>query len=341
MSLLWSHAARRRRLLGAAALLAGAPLAVLAHHARPHVPRIYMIVYRGETPVEQGFRDWFRDNRLEAEFMVRSVDMDLSRVPALVAEARAWQADLVYTWATPVTLAVAGKEGAVDPARHVTDIPVLFTMVSAPVGAGLVRSLTSSQRNLTGVSHVVPVAMQMKAICQYRRFDRMAAIYNPNEVNSLVNIRDMRAEAERAGIAFTALPIPLDAQARPRADALPGMLAGLARDGADLLYLGPDSFLATQRLLVTETALALGLPVFSAVEVALRDGRALFGLVSGYVNVGRLTAHKAAQILYHRVKPAAIPIETPGTYSYLVNMDVARQLDMMPPARVLQVAEQI
>ena len=60
-------------------------------------------------------------------------------------------------------------------------------------------------------------------------------------------------------------------------------------------------------------------------------GSALFGLAS----------HKAAQILYHRVRPAALPVETPGTYSYLVNMDVARQLGMMPPARVLQFAEQI
>ena len=60
-------------------------------------------------------------------------------------------------------------------------------------------------------------------------------------------------------------------------------------------------------------------------------GSALFGLAS----------HKAAQILYHRVRPAALPVETPGIYSYLVNMDVARQLGMMPPARVLRFAEQI
>jgi putative ABC transport system substrate-binding protein len=264
--------------------------------------------------------------------MVRSVEMDASRVPALLEEARAWRADLIYTWGTPVSLAVAARE---------FDIPVVFTMVSAPIAAGLVQSLASSQRNLTGVSHVVPARQQMSAIRSYRRFDRIGAIFNPNEVNARVAMREMRVEAERIGAEFTPHPVPLDEQGQPRAAAIPEMLQEFAERKAQLIYIGPDSFIASQRILVTEAALALGLPVFSAAEVALRDGSALFGLVAGYKNVGRLTAHKVAQILYHRVKPAALPIETPGTYSYLVNMDVARQLGMMPPARVLQFAEQI
>jgi len=231
---------RRRRLLGAAAI---APAAG-AHHASQ--PRI-------------------KDNRLQADFVVRSVDMDASRVPALLEEASAWHADLIYTWGTPVSLTVAAGE---------------------------------------------------------------------------IDMREMRVKAGRVGAQFTPHPVPLDDQGQPRASAIPAMLQEFAAQKAQLIYIGPDS-IASQRILVTETALALGLPVFSAAEVALRDGSALFGLVAGYRNVGRLTAHKAAQILYHRVKPGALPVETPGTYSYLVNMDVARQLGMMPPARVLQFAEQI
>lgn len=326
---------RRRRLLGAAAVFA--PLAAIApvaraHGASPHVPRIYMILFRGETDVEAGFHQWFKDKHLQAEFMVRSVDMDATRVPGLLDEARAWQADLIYSWGTPVSLAVAAREFS---------IPVVFTMVSAPIAAGLVKSLATSRRNLTGVSHVVPARQQMSAILNYRRFDRIGAIFNPNEVNARVAMRDMRAEADRVGAEFTAHAVPLDDAGQPRADAIPAMLTGFAENKVQLIYIGPDSFIASQRILVTETAVALGLPVFSAAEVALREGSALFGLVAGYRNVGRLTAHKVAQILYHRVKPAALPIETPGSYSYLVNMDVARQLGMMPPARVLQFAEQI
>lgn len=323
---------RRRRMLGAAALLTAIGPAARAHHAKPHVPRVYMILYRGETEVETGFRQWFADHQQEAEFLVRNVDLDARRVPALLQEARAWHADLIYTWGTPVSIAAAAAE---------YEIPIVFTMVSAPIAAGLVRNLASSQRNLTGVSHVVPARLQMNAIRNYRHFDRIGAIYNPNEINAKVSMRDMHAEAERVAADFICRPLPLDDNGQPRAEAIPAILKEFAEIGVQLLYMGPDSFMASQRKLLTETAVELGMPVFSAAEVALRDGRALYGLVAGYNNVGRLTAHKAAQILYHRVKPAALPIETPGSYSYLVNMDVARQLGTMPPARVLQIAEQI
>jgi len=322
---------RRRRLLGAAALCA--PLAALAPAANAaRVPRIYMILFRGETDVETGFRQWFREKRLDAEFLVRSVDMDPGRVPAMLEEARAWQADLIYSWGTPVTMAVAANE---------FHIPIVFTVVSAPIAAGLVPNLASSQRNLTGVSHVVPAGLQMNAIRNYRRFRRIGAVYNQNEINAKVSMRDMGAEAERLGIEFTCHAVPLNEEGQPRPDAIPEILKDIAAKGAQLIYIGPDSFMASQRKLLTESAVELGLPVFSPVEAALRDGRALFGLVAGYINIGRLTAHKAAQILYHRVNPSALPIETPGSYSYLVNMDVARKLGMMPPARVLQFAEQI
>ena len=118
----------------AALMAAAAPLSALAHHGQPHIPRIYMILYRGETPVEQGFSEYFADQKLETELIVRNVELDTSRVPALLAEARALGADLIYTWGTPVTLAVAGKEGEVNPDVHETEIPIVFTMVAAPRG---------------------------------------------------------------------------------------------------------------------------------------------------------------------------------------------------------------
>jgi len=332
---------RRHFLRGAALLAAAVPLSALAHHSSPHIPRIYMILYRGETAVEQGFRQFFAEQKLAVELIVRNVELDLSRIPALLAEARALGADLIYTWGTSVTLAVAGKEGDVDPDVHETGIPVVFTMVAAPQGAGLVRSLVSSRRNITGASHVVPVRMQMTAIRAWRRFVRIAIIYNPNEPNSLLTLRDLRAEAATCGCEILARPVPLDANGMPQAEALPVLVAELAQQGAELLYLGPDSFLAIHRKAVTQAALDARLPTYAATEINMREAKAMFGLVSGYHNLGRLTAHKAAQILYHGKTPAAIPVETVGSFSYLVNMEVAAELGIRPPRNVLQRAEML
>ncbi|HJV01192.1 MAG TPA: ABC transporter substrate-binding protein [Burkholderiaceae bacterium] len=334
-------APRRRALLRAAhaTCAACAWLATPSLRAKPRSYRIYMMLYRGQSAVEQGFRDYFAVNDIPVELIMRDVAQDIGKVPQLVAEARALRADLIYTWGTPITLAVAGRAGAVDPAIHVTDIPVVFTMVASPLGSGLVTSLASSGRNLTGACHVVPLQQQLSAIRAYRRFERIAVIYNPAEPNSVHNVAEWRALAGANGLRLAEKPVPLDARGQPDAAALPELVAGLARAGTQLLYIGPDSFLAANRKALTAAALARRLPTFAATEVYLRDGQALFGLVSGYDSVGRLTAHKAAQVLVHHMAPAAIPIETLARFSYLVNMAVADQLQLYPPLKVINYGE--
>ena len=334
-----SHHHKRRLLLQYAATLVGAAPPMACAMAPGRSPRIYMMLYRGETPVEKGFRDYFAVNGLQPELIVRDVAQDVSKVPALIAEARTLQADLIYTWGTPVTLAVTGKANAINPAIHVTDIPVVFTMVASPQGSGLVSSLASSGRNLTGASHVVPISQQLSAIRAYRRFERIAIIYNPGEPNSVLNVNEWRKLAVAERFQLTTMPVPLDARGQPAPASLPGLVADLARQHVQLLYIGPDSFLAANRAVLTNTALAAHLPTFSATEIALREGTALFGLVAGYENVGRLTAHKAAQILYQHKAPAQIPVETLTRFSYLVNMSVAAQLQLYPPLKVINYAE--
>lgn len=329
----------RRRAVLRAAGAACAWLAAPAVRANPRPYRIYMMLYRGQSAVEQGFRDYFAVNGIAVELIVRDVAQDIGKVPQLVAEARALRADLIYTWGTPVTLAVAGRAGAIDPAVHVTEIPVVFTMVASPLGSGLVKSLASSGRNVTGACHVVPLQQQLSAIRAYRRFERIAVIYNPAEPNSVQNVAEWRTLAAANRLQLVEKAVPLDAKGQPDAAALPQLVAGLARAGTQLLYIGPDSFLAANRKVLTAAALAQRLPTFAATEVYLRDGKALFGLVSGYDSVGRLTAHKAAQILVHHMAPAAVPIETLTRFSYLVNMGAADQLQLYPPLKVIDYAE--
>jgi putative tryptophan/tyrosine transport system substrate-binding protein len=333
---------QRRRLIAAglaAAALSSIPSLLLAQNGQQRPFRIYMILYRGETGVEKGFRDYFASSGLAVEMIVRDVAQDISKVPELIAEARALQADLIYTWGTPVTLAVVGKKNAINPAVHVTDIPVVFTLVASPEGAGLVSSRTSSGRNITGASHVVPIDQQLGAIRAYRKLNNMAIIFNPAEPNSALNVKELQASAKRDGFRLIEQPIPLDDQKKPVEASLPELVEQVSVQGPQFLYLGPDSFIGANRKVVTESALAHRIPTFSATEIALREGKALFGLVSRYENVGRLTAYKAEQILLRKARPQDIPIETLARFSYIVNMAVATELDFFPPLKVVNYAE--
>lgn len=328
---------RRQALRLLAGLPAVWPLVAAGATAKP---RIMMILWRGETPVEAGFRAELREAGYAADLFVRDAAQDVRRVAAFAAEAKALRVDLIYVWGTPATLALVGRRGEVDPARHIVDIPVVFTMVSAPVAVRLIDASRLSGRNITGTSHVVPVGDQLKAIRTYRRFNRLAVVYNPTEANSVVNVRELREAAHLQNFALIEEPVPLvDGKPDPRE--LPAVVAGLATRDPQFLYLGPDSFVGANGAAITAAALELGLPTYSATEPPLRRAQALFGLVSRYDNLGRLTALKAMQILRDRRAPGTIPVETLSRFSLVIRMDVARHLGFFPPLSMLDYAELI
>lgn len=303
--------------------------------------RIFMILYRGETEVERGFRTYLDERGIEHELIVRNVDRDRAKIPEFVAEAKALQPDLVYTWGTSVTLGVVGAHNAVDPAQHITDIPVVFTMVSSPEGAGVVLSRESSGRNVTGVTHIVPLATQIRAMRAYRPLSRLAIIYNPDEENSLVNVRELRRLGEEADFELVERPVPLDELGQPDPSTLSNLVASAAAAEPQFLYIGPDTFVGVYRDIITSEGIRHQLPAFTATELEIRHSNAMVGLVSRYDNVGRFTAFKAEQILVEGKPPAEVPVETLARFTYLVKMPVAREIGLFPPMSVLDYAEVI
>ncbi|MES2127880.1 MAG: ABC transporter substrate-binding protein [Pseudomonadota bacterium] len=301
--------------------------------------RIYMILYRGESALEQGFRRYFSANGIDVDFIVRNVAMDLAKVPGLVREARLLGVDLVYTSGTALTQAVAGLADSIDRRRHLTDIPLVFAIADDPVAAGLAGPHQTSGRNITGTSHQVPITRQLDAMLAYRRFAHIAILYNAADPVASDNARALREATRSAGIALVERTVPLDEAGNPIAGAIGEQVAALARQRAPLLYIGNDALLVGQRHAITDAAIAGGLPVFSPSETMLRDGNALFGLVASLDQVGRLAAYKAALILQRERAPNTIPIETLVRFSYLVNLDVAKQIQLFPPMKVIDVAE--
>lgn len=330
----------RRRALALAG--AGACSALLARPGRPRAegkPHIYMVTYRGETEVERGFFDYLEAQGFEAEFTRRDIDRDNARLPELVEEIQEMQPDLVYTWGTTVTLGIAGRHDSDTPEDHIRDIPVVFALVSAPVQSGIIAERAAPGRNVTGAIHVVPPETQLRAMQAYRDFDRLGVLYNRNEDNSVVIVEDLEKLAEEMGFTLLAQPFAEDDQGRPTAEGVEDLVAGLKEQGADWLYYLPDTFLGTIYDRVSPAALQAGLPTFGAAELAVREGGALVGLVSRYYSVGQLAAAKAIGVLRDDEDIAEIPAETLSRFSLIINMEVAKELELYPPLAMLNYAE--
>lgn len=304
--------------------------------------RIAMVLWRGETEVERGFRAALAEQGVEATIEVHNIERDKSRLPGIVQKLRESPPDLVYTWGTSVTLGIAGRwdAPAAESAKHLSGVPMLFVMVAAPFDTGVAPAPPLPPRpDLTGVSHIAPLEAQIKAIRSYLPLDKLGIVFNPAEANSVSNVEALRHLAERLGFTLLEAPVPAGADGQPSPDAIPALVAGLAERGAQVLYIGPDNFVGNHREALTEAGIVEGLPAFTATELEIRDGDAMFGLVSRYEQVGRLAALKARAIVLEKKTPAELPVETLERFAYLIRLPVARRLQRYPPLQLLRYAE--
>lgn len=329
---------RRILCLLAAVTSFAAPWAAFAQ-ATPY--RIYAITFRGMTDVEKGFQDYFASRGVPVQITFRDLARDSNRMPGFLDEIRRTRPDLVYTWGTSVTLGVVGPYDKPDRLKHIGDIPVVFTLVAAPVQARIVPSLKSSGRNVTGVFHVAPTDAQMRAMASYRPFKSVGVLYTPTEQNSVVILKELQDLGAKQGFKVIDRPLRLDAAKKVIAEGAADLVRELKAAQTQWLYLPPDSFLGTiAEKIVIPAATEAGLPTFASTEQLMEAG-ALAGLVSRYHSIGQFTAYKAEQILVKKLKPQNIPVETLTRFSFQIRMKTAERLALQPPLPMFNYAELI
>lgn len=336
--IMWRPLSRRSLIAGAACGVLASPFTLQAAQYKP--ARIAMILWRGETAVEKGFRGYLSEKALEVEITVYDLGRDLSGVPSILAELRRNPPDMVYTWGTGTTLATVGRWDEATPNPYITDIPVVFAMVSAPRETGIAPPADHPPRaNLTGAVHVPSLPVQIAAMRAYLPIECIGVIYNPLETNSVSNIAALKDAAVAKAIEVVSFAVPLTATGAPDPAAIPGLVAKLKAAGGQLIYIGPDNFIGTHHQMLTKAGLSHSLPAFTATELEIREGNAMFGLVSRYEMVGRLAASKAIDILVEGKRPSDLPIETLDRFTYVIRLPVALSLGLYPPLPLLDYAE--
>jgi putative tryptophan/tyrosine transport system substrate-binding protein len=302
---------------------------------------VFMVQWRGHTPTDDGFLDYLASENVPVRTILYDADRKVEALPDIVARIKEAKPDLVYAWGLAASEGIVGtlNAAAAQPEHFVTHTPVVGCTVADPVASGLSPSWETSGRNFTGVSHVPPVAVQINAMKVYDDLKILAALYNPTEQSPITAVTELRQLAAKEGFKLLEFPIPLDANNRPDATALPDLVARIAKTKPTFMYMGPDSFLAVNRKLVTEEANRLGLPTFGAAEVFIREAPGLVGLVSRYYNVGQYCGYKAKEIMVNGKHPKDIPFDTLKRYSYIVNKTTTKRLNYYPPLSIINFIE--
>ena len=314
------------------------PSAYSKQNAEPY--KIYMAVWRGCEDACKGFQDYFREEDIEIDFIIRDAKRNKAMLPIFVREAKELGVDLVVTWGTSVTLGMVGTLDENDPAQHVTDIPVVFMIVADPVGARIIETFESSGRtNITGTRNRVPEEVQMHAIRTYRYFRRLGIIYNKKELNSVLNLKHIRKLARKMRFELFERSIDLDDGGKLIVESIPRKIEELKNRKVDFIYVGSSSFLMRHRDYLTNSAIEKGIPIVSAYEAMASKSNALLAVASRYYSVGKLAGFQAKKILIDKMAPIDLPILSLSRYSYVINMETARKLRLYPPIKVLRYAE--
>ncbi len=143
-----------------------------------------------EAMAEEGFVEG--DN---VEYVVLCPEGDMSTAKTIADKFVSEKVDLIHAIATPT--AQACVQAALD-----TDIPVVFSTCTDPVGAGLVSTWDAPHpENVTGVSDMADIKVQMemiKEICPDVK--TLGVIYNAGEANSVQQIKELKGLLSGVGI---------------------------------------------------------------------------------------------------------------------------------------------
>ncbi len=206
------------------------------------------------------------------------------------------------------------------------DIPVVFTAVSDPVGAQLVKSMEKPGGNVTGISDMSPVAEHIKLIREIMpNIKKLGYLYNPGETNSVSLLKALKAAAAKDNIEIVESTATKSADVKSAAEALVGR--------ADAMYIPTDNTVVSALESAVGVADESKLPLFTADTDSVKRG-ALAALGFNYFDVGKQTGEVVVRILKGE-KPGDIPVEIAKGTNLVVNLDAAKKMGVTIPQSVL------
>jgi ABC-type uncharacterized transport system substrate-binding protein len=154
--------------------------------------RIAMLLWRGETDGERGFKDGLKDLGYSVEYTIMNAGQDrreLRRILNNEITPKLNDLDYIYTFGTTVSNMTK---------IFIHDrVPQLFNIVFAPVEAGIVRSMEKPAGNISGATNVVPVSVRIEAALKIMQFKRLGLLFNPREENTMIQRQEVYDVAKK------------------------------------------------------------------------------------------------------------------------------------------------
>jgi putative ABC transport system substrate-binding protein len=140
---------------------------------------------------QKGFEKALKDAGLDVQYDYQNAQGDMSNAQAIARKFKGDDLDLVHCIATPTSQAIV---------KVITKTPVVYSSVTDPVDAGLVKTMDAASGNVTGVSDAWPYDRQVKLHHEMvPSAKKWGTIYNAGDANSVKSIEWARAAMKKTG----------------------------------------------------------------------------------------------------------------------------------------------
>ena len=234
--------------------------------------------------------------------------------------------DLICAIATPS--AMSAYNSAMD-----ADIPVIYTAVSDPAGAGLVNEDGTNVGNITGTSDKLPVTEQMALIRELMPdAKKIGILYTTSEANSVSTIQEYKDHAEEYGFEIVDTGINTIADVEMAAKDLASKV--------DCISNLTDNTVVSALQTVLAAANDAKIPVFGSEVEQVKNG-CVAAVGIDYVALGKQTGEMAAKVLKGEATAAETPFEICEGGNVYVNTEAAGNIDFTISDDVLGEAAEI
>lgn len=279
--------------------------------------------------VLRGFQDYLKEKGIEATYTIHNAQANMGTANQIAQQMVGEKADLLVAIATPSaqTCVQALAKAPAELKR-----PFLFTAVTDPVSAGLVKDLAKPDPGITGVSDLLPVEEHLRMVMAYKKgLKKLGLLYNAGEANSKATIASIKDLSGKLGFETVEATASKTADVHQAAKSLVGR--------ADAVFIPTDNTIVSALESVIKVGVQNKLPIFAADVDSVKRG-AVAAMGFDYYKHGYQTGAMAERILKGE-KPENIPVEFQKELQLHINAGYSKQMGLEPPPELLARATEV
>jgi putative ABC transport system substrate-binding protein len=220
--------------------------------------------------------------------------------------------------------------------RQTRTIPIVFAVVSDPIGSGFVASLNRPGGNITGFINIES-SLIGKWLGLLREIapqvSRVACMFNPK---TAPYARYYLETFKSVAAALAIEPIEAIVHSAAEIEAVMTMLGGQA--GAGLVVM-PEPFMQGNRATIISLAARYRLPTVYPFRFFVTAG----GLMSYGVDLADSLRGAASYVdrIFRGAKPDELPVQLPTKFELIINLKTAKELGVDVPPRLIARADEV